>query len=143
MPYCSNCGTKYEAQQTICPNCGAQAERAQAIQTDASTERVMGVLAYLGPLVLVPIFAAKDSTFVRHHANQGLVNCIAAIAYYIAESILVAILTAISWRIGSVFGTILSIGGLFFTVLAILGIVNVSKGEEKPLPIIGGITILK
>ena len=37
---------------------------------DAEKNKVMGILAYLGILVLVPILAAKDSPFAKYHANQ-------------------------------------------------------------------------
>ena len=42
-------------------------------QDDIEKNKVMAVLAYFGILVLIPIFAAKDSKFARFHANQGLV----------------------------------------------------------------------
>ena len=40
---------------------------------DAEKNKIFGILAYLGILCLVPIFAAKDSPFAKYHANQGLV----------------------------------------------------------------------
>lgn len=110
---------------------------------DVENNKVMGILAYLGPLVFVPMFAAKDSPFARFHANQGLVLFIAEGAYTILEIILGIIFYAISWTLGSIMGTILGLIWILFVVLAVLGIVNASKGEEKPLPIIGGIKILK
>ncbi|MBQ3610415.1 MAG: zinc ribbon domain-containing protein, partial [Bacteroidaceae bacterium] len=42
-------------------------------KTDAEANKVMALLSYFGILVLVPIFAAKHSPFVRYHANQGVV----------------------------------------------------------------------
>ena len=41
-------------------------------QADITNNKAMGILAYLGPLVFVPMFAAKGSKFARFHANQGL-----------------------------------------------------------------------
>lgn len=110
---------------------------------DAQDNKAMGILAYLGILVLVPIFAAKESPFARFHANQGLVLLIAEAAYGIAVAILSAIFLAISLRLWLVINTILGILWIAFAVWAILGIVNAAKGEMKPLPIIGGIKILK
>ena len=43
---------------------------------DIQNNKVMSILAYIGILVLVPIFAAKDSKAARFNANQGLVNLI-------------------------------------------------------------------
>ena len=45
--------------------------------TDIQNNKAMGILSYIGLLVLIPIFAAKDSKFARFHANQGLVLVIA------------------------------------------------------------------
>ena len=89
------------------------------------------------------IFAAKESPFARFHANQGLVLLIAEAAYGIAVAILSAIFLAISLRLWLVINTILGILWIAFAVWAILGIVNAAQGEMKPLPIIGGIKILK
>lgn len=102
---------------------------------DAQDNKIMGILAYLGILVLVPILAAKESPFARFHANQGLLLLIAYIAFYIVFFILIFA----SPMIGVIF-SILSIG---FIVFIVIGIINVTKGEMKELPIIGKYRILK
>ena len=114
----------------------------QADIKDAQDNKVMAVLAYFGPLVLIPIFAAKNSKFARYHSNQGLVLFMACIAYSIAYRILSAIILAISWRLYFIV-SILGFVGIAFTGWAVLGIINACKGEMKPLPFIGHITILK
>lgn len=109
-------------------------------KTNSDNDKLMGILAYLGILVLVPIFAGGKSKFVKFHANQGLSLLgleivLWILSFFIIPAILVGglgILSMIIW--------VLQIGVL---VLAILGIINVVNGEEKPLPIIGGITLLK
>ena len=102
----------------------------------------MGVLAYLSWLVLIPIFAAKDSKFARFHANQGLVLLIASAIFGVVRWILSEILFAISWRLYFV-TIIISLLGLAFLALAIIGIVNAATGKAKELPVIGKIRILK
>ena len=114
----------------------------QADIKDAQDNKVMAILAYFGPLVLIPMFAAKDSKFARYHSNQGLVLFIACIIYSIAYSIVNAIVLAISWRLYFI-TSILGLVSIAFTVWAVLGIINACKGEMKPLPFIGHITILK
>jgi uncharacterized membrane protein len=109
---------------------------------------VYAILAYIGILVLVPIFAAKESRFARYHANQGLVLAIAGVAWGIVASILSTVLVAGMVRSGA-FGVGTLISSLFglvwiaFLVFAIMGIVNAAQGKFKPLPLIGTITILK
>lgn len=115
---------------------------------DAQNNKAMAVLAYLGILVLVPIFAAKESRFARYHANQGLILLIAEVAFSIVYSILVGILTNLLFTTGSfgvwgIISTLLSLLWLIFPVLAIIGIINAVNGKTKELPIIGSITILK
>ena len=109
---------------------------------DAEDNKVMAILAYLGILVLVPIFAAKESPFARYHANQGLILFIIGIAASIILSILSVVLISIGiWWLYSLIALVISVGLL---ILAILGIINAVKGEAKPLPFIGNLfTILK
>ena len=97
--------------------------------------KLLAAISYIGILFLVPLLAAKDDAFARYHANQGLVLFIAKIAAAIAGFILGFIPV-----IGIIVAWIIRIA-LF--VLMILGIINALKGEMKPLPLIGGIEIIK
>ena len=167
MAFCGKCGTKIEDGVKFCPGCGtstavstqntAQSDAGtapvytapvvpgatgQSDSKDAQDKKVMAILAYFGPLVLIPILAAKGSKFARYHSNQGLVLFIACVAYSIAYGILSSIILAISWRLYFI-TSILSFVGLIFTVLAVIGIINACKGEMKPLPVLGSIKILK
>lgn len=145
----------------FCQKCGAPAgTAAQAqgapvggapmmAQSDAEQNKLMGILAYLGFLCLVPLFAAKDSKFARFHANQGLILFIAEAAYGIVVAILSGILWSLVWSNWGLYGIVSAITGVLgilwvvFGVLAIIGITNAAAGKEKPLPIIGKITLLK
>ena len=101
---------------------------------DIEQNKVMAVLAYLGPLVLVPILAAKDSKFAKFHANQGLVLFICSIVYWIALMFISFVLYSISDYLG-IFVHILRLLNIAFLVLAILGIVNAINGQAKELPV--------
>lgn len=106
---------------------------------DIEQNKVMAVLAYLGILVLVPIFAAKESKFARFHANQGLILCIIGIILYL----LVQVLLVISVKLAAIFGIFMWIIDLGILVLAIIGIINAAKGRAKELPLVGNYRILK
>lgn len=110
---------------------------------DIQQNKLMGVLAYLSWLVLIPIFAAPKSKFARFHANQGLILAIVHTAWIILSTILEFILTIINWYVGWIFGIIFTLLGLVFIVPLILGIINASNGRAKELPLIGKIRILK
>lgn len=109
---------------------------------DIEKNKSMAVLAYLGILVLIPYFSAKESPYARFHTNQGLVLCIAAILYSVACSIVNAIILAISWKLYFI-TSILGFAGITFLVLAIMGIVNAVKGRVKELPLLGKYRIVK
>ena len=117
--------------------------RSRTDNRDAQENKAMAILAYFGPLLLIPLFAAKDSPFARYHTNQGLVLTLACIAFSIVCSIVYAILALISWRLVFIGSILLSLVGLVFTVLAVIGIINAAKGRKQDLPIIGGIRILR
>jgi uncharacterized membrane protein len=110
---------------------------------DAEKNKIFGILAYLGILCIVPILAAKDSPFAKYHANQGLVLFIVwivlAVALNIMDLVLVTILPAGMGFIVS----ILSLAYLGILVLVILGVINAAAGKCVPLPVIGGIKLLK
>ncbi|MGN0669342.1 MAG: hypothetical protein ACI4JZ_02220 [Oscillospiraceae bacterium] len=107
-----------------------------------SNDKVYGILSYIGILVLVPLLAGK-SQFARFHANQGLVLFIADIILGVVIGISVSVLSLIPF-VGSVLGGILSgVLGLGIFILMIMGIVNAANGEMKPLPVIGGIKLIK
>lgn len=95
---------------------------------------IFSILAYLGILFIVPLLAARDSKFAMYHANQGLVLFLAEIIAGFAAGILSValigfLLMPIVWVVG--------------VVLMIIGIMNAANKQMKPLPIIGGITLIK
>ncbi len=109
---------------------------------DVTQNKAMAILAYFGPLVLIPIFAAKGSKFARYHSNQGLLLLIACAAWSIVYSIINWVILAISWRLYFL-SSIIGIFSIVFVVLAVIGIVNAANGKAKELPIIGKYKILK
>ncbi len=165
VKFCPSCGAPMAApQQAAQPEQPAQntqntqqndfAEKLQNLNNTADTtadfdpadieqNKIMGILAYLSWLVLIPIFAAKNSKFARFHANQGLVLAIVEIIWWVAEAIITTVAYAIACWLGSLLSTVLGLVNLVFLVLLILGIVNAANGKAKELPVIGKFRILK
>ncbi len=164
MAKCKVCGTEVPFSAVYCPSCGAKIENETAekakdfaqnvsdkisdlgnttdttsdfLPEDIAENKLMGVLAYLGILVLVPLFAAKESKFARFHTNQGLVL---EIVQFLA-TVLIGILgrLPVVGLIVSILASILKIG---FFALSVNGIINVVNGKAKELPIIGKFRIL-
>lgn len=169
MSICPNCKAEVDDNLIVCPECKAVlAEPAKASgskedeinkrieefnntedstadfdQTDIDQNKIMAVLAYFGPLVLVPILGAPKSPFARYHSNQGLVLFIAEIVYGIIYAILSTVFYSISFSLGSILTSVLGIVYVVIAIIAIIGIINAIQGKAKALPVIGNIKILK
>ncbi len=103
----------------------------------------MAVLSYFGLFVLIPIFAAKNDPFARYHANQGLVLCILSLICSFVSNLLTDALLEVNTVVALVVSILFSIISIVLFVFAIIGIVHAAKGQTKPLPLIGKITLLK
>lgn len=103
---------------------------------DAEKNKVFGILGYV--IFFVPLIAAKDSPFAKYHANQGLVLLLA----WIAASIILAIGGFMPF-VGPIFAIVHYAAYLVFLVFIILGIINAANGKCVPLPVIGGIKLIK
>lgn len=92
--------------------------------------KVIAALAYL--LFFLPLIACKDDEFAMYHANQGLLLLI----FGWGGSFILGMIPILGWLLLLVFP-------LVTFVFFVIGVMNALKSEKKPLPIIGGITILK
>lgn len=98
-------------------------ETPKANEDDVKDAQAVTYLSYIGLLFLVPMLVKKESKFAQFHAKQGLV-------------------LTIGWFLGSFLYFLMGLGALvhlFIIILSIVGLINVSKGEMKKLPIVGDI----
>ncbi len=111
---------------------------------DVEQNKVFAILGYFGILFLVPLLAARQSKFAMYHCNQGLVLFICAIAGWIVNMILSALLVFIP-VLGVIIIMLLHFGLIIgVLILAIMGIINAANGVCKPLPVIGNrFTLIK
>ena len=111
---------------------------------EARKNRAMGVLSYLGILVLIPLLAGdKSSEYVRHHANQGLVLFIASVLFDLLDGGWVWGLHSFINFGGTGLSIILDIGSFACFIMMIIGIVYACQGKKTELPVIGKVKILK
>lgn len=87
--------------------------------------KIMSILAYIGPLIVVSYLVAKDNPSVKFHIKQGGVLFVLEIAVYVLS--LVFIFLYPLWAVAN----------LVLLVLSIIGIVNAAQGKEKELPFVG------
>lgn len=105
-------------------------EAHESKHTSAQSDTLMGVFAYLGPLIVVSFLVAKDDPFVKFHIKQGLVLvCIEIILSFLMPG------NMMMWSFWSFYGLIKFMIG----VLIVLGIINVVQKKERELPFIGSL----
>lgn len=120
---------------------------------DVSSNKVIALFSYLGILLLIPLFARKTSAYCRYHVYQGFPLALIHIVYSLVTQIFLTILNAIfpggynyygvyvHSGVYTVFNVLFSIIGIFFFVLAIIGIVNAVSGKKKELPLLGKLRV--
>lgn len=87
---------------------------------DAKTTSIVAYLTWIGLLIAV---LAGDKENAKFHVNQALVIMLFS---------LLSIIPCIGW-----------IWGIFMVVCWFMGLIAAINQEEKPVPLIGGIKILK
>ncbi|MEX1027431.1 MAG: DUF4870 domain-containing protein [Candidatus Paceibacterota bacterium] len=93
--------------------------------SDEHSDTLLGVLAYLSILFLVPLLLAKDSSFAQYHAKQG-----AALFVVQFVTMMIMVVPVIGWIIGFLVW-------ILWIILAFIGIMNALQGKRKPLPFTG------
>ncbi len=154
MAFCKNCGTELENGLNFCPQCGTNnapaaapaapiaPEAPKADPKDIADTRILALQAYLGILVLEPIFAApKGSKYARFHANQGLILAIIDGIVAFTGGIL-SFLATLHVVLAVLFLPAVILMSAAVVYLAVIGIINAIKGEMKELPYVGKFRIL-
>src|SRR6185312_9912505 len=116
MAFCANCGASVAEGAGFCAGCGkpvgagaqpaavastgAAVQPAATAQSSAMSSNVAAALSYVLGFITGIIFLVlepyKHDRFVRFHAMQSILFCVAAIVFSIAWTILVNIMVSIS-----------------------------------------------
>ncbi|HOZ36865.1 MAG TPA: hypothetical protein PLR18_03495 [bacterium] len=89
-------------------------------------EKIMGVLAYIWALCLLPLLGKKDSEFCQFHAKQGLVLFVASFAV-----MFLGMIPVIGWFV------ILPVGWFLIAAASLLGLLNAWQGKKWEIPFLG------
>jgi uncharacterized membrane protein len=93
--------------------------------------KTWAVLSYFWVISVVVLLTKKDDSFAYYHAKQGVSLFLISLATMFLSNFL-----------GFSFFFMMPLLGLIdlgLVILSIVGIINASNGEQKPLPIIGGL----
>lgn len=136
MAYCAKCGKEVGDNEKFCPSCGATVNGGDRAGSSASSNEVlMGILSYLGLLALIPYLVKDQTKFVHSHAVRGMNLMLLEVIAWVAVGIF-------SWV--PVLDSILSaLVGLASFVLSLIGIINVANHDDKDLPFIGSVRLIK
>lgn len=108
------------------------AETEQEVSKDVEEGKAFAILSYVLSLIGIPFFLVplimRNNEFSLYHAKQCLMIWLIVIVGGVASMILTLLC------IGIILGIAV---GVFCLVLDIMGIINASNGEQKPLPLIG------
>ncbi|HSI87097.1 MAG TPA: DUF4339 domain-containing protein [Candidatus Methylacidiphilales bacterium] len=120
---------------------------------DVEKNKIIAALAICTicvPLFWLPLVAAKDSTFAKYYANQGLTLTVAGLAFGVLMfivQIVVGIIAQISPTLGLLGSCIVFVPAIGIMIAAVyiwvMGIIAVLNGKAKPLPFIGDYVLLK
>ena len=113
----------------------------EAVDEKAKRKVVFSLCYIWGVLFFLPLLMYGADKDARRHANEGLIILIIALVGNILFGIFMHVNSG--GVFGMVFGILLGLLNLGIFVLAVIGIVYVVKEREEPIPLIGGITIIK
>jgi uncharacterized membrane protein len=103
--------------------------------------KTMALVSYITPIGwLISFFSYKGqekNSLVSYHLKQSFGLIMVSIVLWFAMWFLLFFLAFISLSLVLTLSWLYNLVSLAFLVLMIIGIINASKGEEKPLPIIG------
>lgn len=100
------------------------------METNTKSHSILCYITWIGWIVVLCI-RNKEDEVVKHHLNQALVLNLA-----------VTIVNIIA-RIGGVVGTLCGILSLCLFVFWIIGLVRAAKLSTEPLPVLGGIQLIR
>jgi uncharacterized membrane protein len=101
----------------------------QTTTDNGKTAAIVSYITIIGWLIAYFGMNKPKTSIGSYHMRQTLLLYICAIAFQIIVAIVASIVPMLS--------LILSLAGLGFLVLWIMGLISAINGEEKPMPLIG------
>ena len=111
---------------------------------DLKGKKFTACLSYLFWFAVIPMIYSTESKFIKYHANQGFVLATVE-TIFLGITVIVSKILWFASRATSLLveTTMLMVFVGVFGVLSLIGIFNVIRGKEKPIPTFGHIKLLK
>jgi uncharacterized membrane protein len=123
--------------QRSCYKPGVESEPLAQELTDQ--DRVLLVFAYLGPLALLSLIAARRE-LVKWHAKQGaLLALVTSMLWLLARGVYLLIRPSLWPWLGVLFGTLAGLTALGLGLVLLFCIVRALEGERFKIPLLGEI----
>ncbi|OQA29426.1 MAG: Chloroplast import component protein (Tic20) [Verrucomicrobia bacterium ADurb.Bin345] len=110
----------------------AQPATGAPLPKDVEEGRTFAILSYALSFISIPFFLVplimRNNEFSLYHAKQCLMIWLAGIVVGMVGSLLMVVCVGV---------ILLPAGMIFLLVLAVMGLINAVKGEQKPIPVIG------
>ncbi len=149
---CGKCGANITEKYSLCPNCGELLRSENnSVSGNTSTKslsskvlknRLLSAMSYIGFLVFIPLCIRKERNTNRFHINQGLSLLLCEIVYFLLYLLASTVLVNIPMWLYCLTAVMLS-AMVIFAVYGIIGFISALMGENRQLPIIGSVRILK
>lgn len=114
----------------------ADATPAPAPAGDVAAGKTFAILSYALNFLGLPFFAlpliTRDNDFALYHAKQSMIIWLLGIVSGVISSIL-----AVTVVLACVSLILIPVVGIFALVINIMGLINATKEETKPVPLIG------
>lgn len=102
---------------------------------NGKTAAIISYLTIIGWLIsYFALYKDNKTPLATYHLRQSLLLMLLALGYQFIRIMLLFVIPLSAWFM---FSIILSILGIGFLVLWILGLIAAVNGEEKPMPLIG------
>ena len=138
--YCRNCGNEVDEKTILCPNCGTSLESSMNSSNSGSDEKTVAIIAYMPVAILNFVIALvihnnNKSKFGAYHLRQSLgLNILFFITYFLLY--LFFFRNPLSFL---KYNWLFALYALGILTLFVIGIINASKHEEKPIPFVGNL----
>lgn len=113
---------------------------AEPASAGMDNKKLYGIIGYIIPILFfLPLIdeKLKTDTSARFHANQQLILLIVAFGlHFVITNVLAMILGPLAYMLGSAVNIVI-------LIFVVLGVMNILKGEDKALPIIGQFHLIK